>query len=97
MSSYRNVFWRGAFALALLPVSAGLVAASGAVPAESKPAWSYEFSTAQEGIAARQLAMTHVQELRAAAAQARATAQATRAGYVLLVRIERERAAQPSG
>lgn len=82
MSSYRNVFWRGAFALALLPVSVGIVAANGTSPAGEKTAWCYELAVAEmhervserERDVARQITAAKVQELRVIAAQARAQA-----------------------
>jgi hypothetical protein len=82
MSSYRNVFWRGAFALALVPVSAGIVAANGSAPEGAKTQWCYELAVAEmhervserERAVARQLAAAKVQELRVIAVEARARA-----------------------
>ena len=84
MSSYRNVLWRGAFALALLPVSIGIVAATGSAPEGAETTWCYELAMAEmhervserERDVARQLAAAKVQELRVIAVQARAHARA---------------------
>jgi len=46
MSSMRKVFWRGGFALAMVPVALALVAASPAAPADPQAAWKIEFSKA---------------------------------------------------
>ena len=75
MSSYRNVFWRGAFALALLPVSVGIVAANNGAPEGAKTAWCYELAMAEmhERVSEREAA-AKLQELRVIAAQARAQA-----------------------
>lgn len=105
MSRYGIVFWRGAFALALLPVSIGLVAANGAAPAEDRPSWTYEFSDADAGdraveqqrVAARQIAAARVQVLRVVAATARAKQQESRAKFSTVVELERALPAQPSG
>lgn len=107
MSSYRNLVWRGAFALALLPASAVLVAANGPIPGSEPASMAPQFAVhlhvqaqaqavAQHQALVRQLKAAQVQELRVAAAMARAAQHQAVAELVAAIRSEQARAERPS-